>query len=226
MNAIAFAKGRVTGTRRRFASFLPASSRTSWLIIVRAIGALSLCLSAATAEAEEEPPLPSNTETPSPTPSPANTRPQLNIPEIPPFIEPPTLVPNASVTPSGGRVGISTAKTAPLSQLDSAFQQSPLGQAAEEQRLHLEWRKLQNRVVEDPEVVAAKAATTRTKTDLEKRVRLRSYYNIYYAHMQALTSDPQIKAYLEGKKTAALEGLAQHRVRSTPTPKPKGEKRH
>jgi len=94
-------------------------------------------------------------------------------------VEPPTLVPDSSAAPHPRTVP-SLTKTAPaLSQLDAAFQQSPLGRAAEEQRLHLEWRQLQNRVADDPEVVAAKAGTTmKTKTDLEKRERLRAYYNI------------------------------------------------
>ena len=166
----------------------------------------------------QEPSLPAKSETPSPSPSPASTRPQLNIPEIPLSVEPPTLVPDSSATP-GRRTVPSFTKTAPaLSQLDAAFQQSPLGRAAEEQRLHLEWRQLQNRVAHDPEVVAAKAATTTTKTDLEKRERLRAYYNVYYAHMQALASSPEVKSYLDGKKAAALDSLAQHRVRSTPAP--------
>ena len=167
----------------------------------------------------QEPSLPAKSETPSPSPSPASTRPQLNIPEIPLSVEPPTLVPDSSATP-GRRTVPSFTKTAPaLSQLDAAFQQSPLGRAAEEQRLHLEWRQLQNRVADDPEVVAAKAATTmKTKTDLEKRERLRTYYNIYYAHMQALASSPEVKSYLDGKKAAALGSLAQQRVRSTPAP--------
>ena len=166
----------------------------------------------------QEPSLPAKSETPSPSPSPASTRPQLNIPEIPLSVEPPTLVPDSSATPGRGTVPSFT-KTAPaLSQLDAAFQQSPLGRAAEEQRLHLEWRQLQNRVAHDPEVVAAKAATTTAKTDLEKRARLRAYYNVYYAHMQALASSPEVKNYLDGKKAAVLESLAQHRVRSTPAP--------
>ena len=38
------------------------------------------------------------------------------------------------------------------------------------------------------------------KTDLERRARLREYYKIYYAHMLALASTPELKAYLEGKK--------------------------
>jgi hypothetical protein len=169
----------------------------------------------------QEPPLPAKTEAPSPTPgpSPASTRPQLNIPEIPLSVEPPNLVPDSS--PSKHRLPTIPAlpKTAPaLSELDAAFQKSPLAQEAEEQRLHLEWRQLQNRVVHDPEVVAAKAATTTARTDQEKRVRLRAYYNIYYAHMQALASSPDVKGYLNGKKAAVLESLAQHRVRPTPAP--------
>ena len=171
----------------------------------------------------QEPPLPAKTETPSPTPSasPAPTRPQLNIPEIPLSVEPPNLVPDSSPTTPRHPTIPALAKTAPaLSELDAAFQKSPLAKEAEEQRLHLEWRQLQNRVAHDPEVVAAKAATTTTKTDLEKRVRLRAYYNIYYAHMQALASSPEIKSYLDGKKAAVLESLAQHRVRPTPTPQP------
>jgi hypothetical protein len=59
----------------------------------------------------------------------------------------------------------------------------------------------------------------KTKTDIEKRERLRTYYNIYYAHMQALASSPEVKSYLDGKKNAVLESLAQHRVRATPAPR-------
>jgi hypothetical protein len=169
----------------------------------------------------QEPPLPAKTETPSPSPSPTDMRPQLNIPEIPLSVEPPTLVPDSSLTTPRPRTVPSVTQTASaLSQLDAAFQRSPLGQAAEEQRLHLEWRQLQNRTAHDPEVVAAKAATTTAKTDREKRVLLRAYYNIYYAHMQALASSPEIKNYLDGKKAAVLESLAQHRVRSTPVSRP------
>jgi len=169
----------------------------------------------------QEPPLPAKTEAPSPTPnaSPASTRPQLNIPEIPLTVEPPNLVPDSSLSKHRLPTIPALTKTAPaLSELDAAFQKSPLAQEAEEQRLHLKWRQLQNRVAHDPEVVAAKAAATTARTDLEKRVRLRAYYNIYYAHMQALASAPEVKGYLNGKKSAALEGLAQHRVRPTPAP--------
>jgi hypothetical protein len=157
----------------------------------------------------QEPPLPAATETPTASPF---TRPQLNIPDIPLPVEPSPLVPNTSPAP--------TKSAPPLSELDAAFQKSPLGQAAEEQRLHVEWRQLQNRTVQDPEVVAAKAAAERARTDLEKRNLLRAYYKIYYAHMQALASTPEMKAYLEQKKNAQLGSLDQPRVRPQPTARP------
>jgi hypothetical protein len=157
----------------------------------------------------QEPPLPAATETPEPSPGP---RPQLNIPDIPLTIEPTPLVPNSSPTPKKN--------APPLSELDAAFQHSSLGQAAEEYRLHVEWRQLENRTATDPEVMAAKAATATAKTDVQKRNLMRAYYKISYAHMQALAATPEIKAYLEGKKQAMLAGLAQPHLRPEPTPTP------
>jgi hypothetical protein len=174
----------------------------------------------------QEPPLPAKTETPTPTPSTSTSttgpRPELNIPEIPLSVEPPKLVPDTSDSGPAHTIipSIKNRTTLPLSELDAAFQKSPLAQAAEQQRLHLEWRQLQNRVANDPAVVAAKEATTRTKTDLEKREKLRAYYNIFYAHMQALASAPDVKKYLSDQKGAAIASLAQPRVRPTPTPRP------
>jgi hypothetical protein len=159
--------------------------------------------------AAQEPPLPAATETPAPSPS---ARPELNIPDIPMSVEPAPLVPNTSPTPK---------KTVPsLQELDTAFQHSSLGQAVEEQRLHLEWRKLKNRTVLDPEVVAAKKAADRARTDLEKRNLMRAYYKIFYAHMTALAETPEIKNYLEQKKNESLNGLAQPHLRPEPTPRP------
>jgi hypothetical protein len=158
----------------------------------------------------QEPPLPAATETPAASPS---ARPHLNIPEIPLTVEPTPLVPNTSPAPPK--------KTAPsISELDAAFQHSSLGQAAEEQKLHLEWRQLKNRTAHDPEVVAAKAAAAAARTDLEKRNLRRAYYKIFYAHMQALATTPEIKAYLEQRKNESLNSLAQPHVRPEPTPRP------
>jgi regulator of replication initiation timing len=161
----------------------------------------------------QEPPLPSATETPAPSPS---ARPELNIPDIPIEVEPSPLVPNMSPAPK---------KTIPtIQELDSAFQHSSLGAAVEEQRLHLEWRKLQNRVSDDPEVVAAKKEIHRARTDVEKRDLMRAYYKVFYAHMQALAETPEIKAYLEQKKNAAIGGLAQPHIRPEPTPGPSSKR--
>jgi hypothetical protein len=158
----------------------------------------------------QEPPLPAATETPAASPS---ARPQLNIPEIPIEVEPTPLVPNTSPAPQK--------KTAPsISELDAAFRHSSLGQAAEEQKLHLEWRQLKNRTVHDPEVVAAKAAAQAAKTDLEKRKLMQTYYKIFYAHMEALAATPEIKAYLEQKKNEMVNSFAQPHVHPEPTPRP------
>ena len=134
-------------------------------------------------------------------------------------VEPPKLVPDSlSTLPRQPAIPALPQTVPPLSELDAAFQRSPLAQAAEEQRLHVEWRRLQNRVANDPDIVAAKKATTTARTDVEKRTRLRAYYDIYYARMQALASGPEIKNYLAGKKAAALGSLAQPRVRPESTP--------
>ncbi len=153
----------------------------------------------------QEPPLPSLSPTAAPSPS---ARPELNIPDIP--VEPSPLVPNTSATPK---------KTVPsLQELDAAFQHSSLGQAVEEQKMHLEWRKLKNRASLDPDVVAAKNAIPKARTDLEKRDLMRAYYKVFYGRMIAATDAPDVKAYLEEKRKAAINALAQPRVRPTPRP--------
>jgi hypothetical protein len=170
-----------------------------------------LLLATASLLRAQEPPLPAATETPAPSASPS-VRPELNIPDIPLTVEPTPLVPNASVAPK---------KNVPsITELDAAFQHSSLGQAAEEQRLHLEWRKLKNSASDDPEVVAAKKAIGSARTDLDKRNLMRAYYKVFYAHMQALAETAEIKGYLERKKQEQLASLAQPRVRPEPTARP------
>lgn len=160
----------------------------------------------------QEPPLPSATETPAASPS-ASGRPKLDIPEIPMTVEPTPLVPNTSPAPSK--------KSLPsISELDAQFPHTSLGQAVEEQKLHVEWRKLKNRVSLDPEVVAANKAIASARTDVDKRNLLRAYYKIFYGRMQALAETPEVKNYLEQKKQAALGSLTQPHVRPEPTPRP------
>jgi hypothetical protein len=112
-----------------------------------------------------------------------------------------------------------------LSQLDEAFKRRPLSKEVDARRVHIEWRQLKNRVVHDPEVRAAKASAQAARTDLEKRNRLRDYYNVYYERMSALASSAEMKLALQQLKTSHLASTSQPRVRpatdgSLPTPKP------
>jgi len=100
-----------------------------------------------------------------------------------------------------------------LSKLDEAFKQTSLGKAADEYRLRIELRRLQNLVGNDGAVLAAKAEAESAGTDLEKRQRLRDYYNIYYGRMRSLTSNPETQAALEKFKAEHLVLLNQPNVR-------------
>jgi hypothetical protein len=106
-----------------------------------------------------------------------------------------------------------------ISQLDQNFSKPrSLGKQADEARVHVEWRQLKNRTVNDPEVQAAKAYAQAARTDLEKRNRLRNYYNIYYERMSALATTPEIKLALQALKASHQGLLDQPRVRPSPTP--------
>lgn len=172
-------------------------------LLLVSISMASIPLAAVSAQ---EPPLPSQRETPSPGSEPG-------IPEI----SVPSLLPNASASPGKTAVHPRGAIAPELSQLDQVFKETPLTQAAQEYRLHIAWRELQNRTAHDPEVVAAKEATKTVRTDLEKRAKVRAYYNIFYAHMLALAETQELKNYLNAKKAAVIAGWAQPRVRPEPT---------
>jgi hypothetical protein len=119
-----------------------------------------------------------------------------------------------------------------LSQLDEAFKRRPLSREVDARRVHIEWRQLKNRVVNDPEVRAAKATAQAARTDLEKRNRLRDYYNVYYERMSALASSVEMKLALQRWKTSHQARLNQPRVRPStdgdlPTPMPEqGKRKH
>jgi hypothetical protein len=117
------------------------------------------------------------------------------------------------------------------SEIDQAFKQTSLGKEADVSRLHLEWRQLANRMVNDPEIVAAKKSAAAARTDLEKRERLRTYYNLYYGKMRALASSSEMKNALDALKTEHLSHINQPRVRhetdeALPTPTPAHRKQH
>ncbi len=115
-----------------------------------------------------------------------------------------------------------------LSQIDEIFKQTSLGKEADEMRLRTQWRELANRVANDPGIVAAKKAARAARTDLEKRERLRDYYDVYYGKMRAMASSDKLKAYLDRIKKEHLDLLSQARVRPsvdvTPTPFPSHKK--
>ncbi|HXX42330.1 MAG TPA: hypothetical protein VEI58_08690 [Chthoniobacterales bacterium] len=112
-----------------------------------------------------------------------------------------------------------------LSDIDQIFKQTSLGKEADEQRLHIEWRQLANQMTNDPEVIAAKKSAGSARSDLEKRERLRAYYDIYYGKMRALASSDEMKRALDALKQEHLRYINQPRVRhetdgALPTPVP------
>jgi hypothetical protein len=109
-----------------------------------------------------------------------------------------------------------------LKQLDDSFKPKSLGKEADALRVHVLWRELKNRTVNDAEVQAAKKYAQAARTDLEKRKRLRSYYEVYYERMSALATTPELKLALQALKDTHQNMLAQPRVRPSPTPVPSG----
>jgi len=120
-----------------------------------------------------------------------------------------------------------------LETLDQAFNQTGLGKDADELRARVEMRKLQNQVALDPGVMAAKAAANAATTDLEKRERLKEYYEKTFGLMSQRASTPGLKAAITRAKQEKLALLAQPRVRPgsggtempAPTPKKKKKKK-
>ncbi len=109
-----------------------------------------------------------------------------------------------------------------LSVLDEAFKKTSLGKAADEFRQRVEIRRLQNRVNTESAIVNAKSAAEAARTDLEKRNRLRDYYNIYYDRIRSLASSEETRKAIDNEKAQHLKLMDQPRVRpsadSTPPP--------
>jgi hypothetical protein len=136
---------------------------------------------------------------------------------------------SAATPPPSGTVS-PIEKVPELPEIDEVFKRTSLGKEADERRLHIEWRQLSNRVVSDPDVVAAKKSAESARTDLEKRQRLRVYYEIYYGRMRALASSVEMKTALDQLKLAHLSQTSQPRVRSAtdsslPTPTPERKRK-
>lgn len=122
-----------------------------------------------------------------------------------------------------------------LSKLDEAFKQTSLGKDADEIRMRVELRRLQNEAASDPAVIAAKSSAEAARTDLEKRQRLRDYYNLFYDRMRTRASGEEMRNVLDLEKSGHLKMLDQPRVRHAtdgalptppPEPKHKEQKKH
>ncbi|HJX98159.1 MAG TPA: hypothetical protein VJ281_04735 [Chthoniobacterales bacterium] len=116
-------------------------------------------------------------------------------------------------------------------QIDQIFKETSLGKEADERRLHIEWRQLQNQVINDRDIVAAKQAANTARTDFEKRERLRDYYNIYYDRMRVMARSSAMRTAIDQLKMQHIGQLTQARVRHetdselpTPSPTPKKKK--
>ena len=115
-----------------------------------------------------------------------------------------------------------------LSRLDEAFKRTSIGKAADEFRRRVEIRQIQNRVSNDDDVIAAKKFSEAARTDLEKRERLRNYYDLYYGRMRRLAPDQETRQALDDQKASHVKLLEQPRVRPIPgqplPPVPKKDK--
>jgi hypothetical protein len=137
----------------------------------------------------------------------------------PPQLIPPDILPMPD--PSAPPIALPPADT--IQQLDEALKPKIISPAAQEYQWRIEWRKLRNRIENDPSVREARATADHARTDLEKRKLLARYYDVFYGKAIALA--PEFKGYLNDRKRDALNALPQPRVRpesvpATPTPKP------
>lgn len=103
-----------------------------------------------------------------------------------------------------------------LSRLDEAFKHTSIGKAADDNRERIEIRTLQNRIADDPDIVAAKKNAEAARTDLEKRERLRAYYQLAYGRMRRSASSGDTRKALDDEEAAHLKLLDQPRVRPVP----------
>jgi hypothetical protein len=165
--------------------------------------------------------LPAQTPTPSPTATVSSSPSQSPAPSPSASITIPQLLPRSSPNQSrAAAVQAAIAAVPALSQLDGMFKQTSLGKDAEEFRLHARSRELQNQIANEPEIVEAKAAIKTAPTDMEKRKRLRRYYEMYYGRMHALANSADLKKYVDALRADHLKALEQPRVRPAPSPEP------
>ena len=163
-------------------------------------------------------PTPENAHAPAPaasagTAAPAEATPS---PSATVSVEPASLIP-PNILPGLGATGLPQIPAAPdLQMLNALFKQTSLGKAADEYRLHLQMAALETRIRNDDDLHELKASADKARTDLERRRRLRTYYQLYFKKLLASASTPELQANLRAQQAAHEATVLQPRVRHDP----------
>ncbi|HEY1581719.1 MAG TPA: hypothetical protein VGF73_01315, partial [Chthoniobacterales bacterium] len=126
-------------------------------------------------------------------------------------VEPPSLIPDNLLSAPATLPSIPAAPD--LGQLSTFFKQTSLGKTADEHRLHVQMSALEVGIRNDEDLHALKADAFRARTDLERRHRLRTYYDAYYKRLQDRASTPDLKGYIVAQRAAHELTLLQPRTR-------------
>jgi hypothetical protein len=164
----------------------------------------------------------SSSPTPTPAPVPSNASGATSPAELPAVlpqaspsptaaIEPPSLIPPNLLPPPEALPKVPAAPE--LQMLNDFFKQTSLGKVADEKRLHLELARLETRIRNDQTLHALRAAADTAPTDLERRHRLKTYYEAYYGKLRALATAPDLQGYIVAQKASHQMTLLQPHVR-------------
>ena len=132
--------------------------------------------------------------------------PSPTVPIEPPSLIPPNILPAPSSLPPIPAVP-------ELELLNSFFKTTSLGKAADEHRLHLQMAALETQIRNDEDLHALKELALRAPTDLERRHRLKNYYQLYFGKLRARSTTAELKAYLDAQEASHESTLLQPRVR-------------
>ena len=162
-------------------------------------------------------PAPDSAQTPAPAASQGVTSLEASpSPSATVSVEPPSLIP-PNILPGPGGGALPQIPAGPdLQKLNEVFKQTTLGKVADDYRLHLQMTQLETHIRNDTDLHAVRASADRAHTDLERRHRLKAYYQLYYKKLIAVASTPELQAYLRARQAAQESTLLQPRVRHNP----------
>ena len=131
-------------------------------------------------------------------------------------VEPASLIP-PNILPASGATALPQIPAGPdLQMLNTLFKQTSLGKVADEHRLHLQMAALETHIRNDDDLHELKASADKAGTDLERRHRLKTYYQLYFKKLRARASTPDLQDYLRAQQAAREASLLQPRVRHEP----------